>query len=126
MRGAGCVLILVLCAAAWAGEDWKAPAAAKSLKNPVPMAEGAKAGRALFQDNCVICHGTTGKGDGQAAAAMNPKPRSLVSRPVQAQTDGELFWKITEGRAAMPSWKALPEKDRWSLVDHLRGLAGRK
>ncbi len=120
------VSILVLSVSAWAGETWKAPAAAKATKNPVPLAEGAKAGQPIFQENCVICHGTAGKGDGEAAAAMNPKPPSLVSRPVQAQTDGELFWKITEGHEAMPPWKALPERDRWSLVDYIRSLAGKK
>ncbi len=118
--------LVVLSAAAWAGEDWKAPATAKNLKNPVALAEGAKAGQPLFQENCVICHGKGGKGDGEAAAGMSPKPKSLVSRPVQAQSDGELFWKITEGHEAMPSWKALPEKDRWSLVDYIRSLAGKK
>ena len=120
MRRAGVLfeLVLILSAGvAWSGQDWKAPATAKSMKNPVSMAEGAKTGQSVFQENCAICHGKGGKGDGEAAAAMNP---------VQVQTDGELFWKITEGREAMPSWKALSDKERWSLVDYIRSLAGKK
>ena len=112
--------------AGWAAETWKAPASAKALKNPIARAEGARLGQALFEENCVLCHGKAGKGDGAAAAGMNPKPKSLVDRTVQAQTDGELFWKITEGRDAMPSWKGLSEKERWSLVHRLRTLAEKK
>ena len=39
-------------------------------------------------------------------------------------TDGELFWKITTGRAPMPSWEdKLSEVQRWQLVNYLRLLA---
>ena len=40
-----------------------------------------KAGKAKYDANCVGCHGATGKGDGAAAAALNPKP--------QDHTDGK-------------------------------------
>ena len=65
-----------------------------------------------------------GKGDGEAAAAMKPRPKSLIDRTVQAQTDGELFWKITNGKAdgKMPSFSRLPELQRWQLVLYLRAL----
>lgn len=111
---------------AWAASEWKAPASAKAVKNPVDKARGVKVGQALFQENCVICHGKEGKGDGEAAAAMKPRPKSLIDRTVQAQTDGELFWKISEGREAMPGWKSIAEKERWSLVHYLRALAEKK
>ena len=119
---------IALVAAVWAGAatEWKAPESAKATKNPVDQATGVKLGQALFQENCVICHGPAGKGDGEAAAAMKPRPRSLVDRSVQAQTDGELFWKISEGHGAMPGWKSNSEKERWSLVHYLRALAGKK
>ena len=117
---------VLLAVSAWAAAEWKAPAAAKTTKNPVEKLSGVKVGEALYQENCVICHGKAGKGDGEAAAGMNPKPKPLISRSVQSQTDGELFWKISEGRDAMPSWKGLSEKERWSLVVFLRSLAGKK
>jgi mono/diheme cytochrome c family protein len=119
--------VLMVGGAAWAGAaEWKAPASARAVKNPVARAEAQKIGSSLFEENCVICHGKAGKGDGEAAAAMNPKPKSLVAASIQAQTDGELFWKISQGRDAMPGWSALAEKERWSLVHYLRALAGRK
>ena len=106
--------------------EWKAPASVKATKNPLDQATGLKLGRPLFQENCVICHGKAGKGDGEAAAAMKPRPKSLADTAVQAQSDGELFWKISEGREAMPGWKSISEKERWALVHHIRGLAGKK
>jgi hypothetical protein len=50
---------------------------------------------------------------------------SLLSRRVQAETDGALFWKISSGdtRAGMPSFSYLPAPERWQLVLHLRSLA---
>jgi hypothetical protein len=41
---------------------------------------------------------------------------------VQGQTDGELFWKISNGRGAMPPWKHLPEMERWRIVNYIRYL----
>ena len=120
--------VVLLSGGVFAGtaSEWKAPATAKAAKNPVDKVSGVKLGQALFQENCVICHGKTGKGDGEAAAAMNPRPKSLADKAVQAQTDGELFWKISEGREAMPGWKSLAEKERWSLVHYIRSLADTK
>ena len=119
--------ILVMGGVVWAGAaEWKAPASAKATKNPLDQATGLKLGGPLFQENCAICHGKAGKGDGEAAAAMNPRPKPLGDKAVQAQTDGELFWKISEGREAMPGWKSISEKERWALVHHIRSLAGKK
>ncbi len=123
----GIVGVALVCGVAWAGAvEWKAPASAKATKNPVDKVAGVKLGEALFRENCVICHGKAGKGDGEAAAAMKPRPKSLVDKTVQAQTDGELFWKISEGRDAMPGWKSISEKERWSLVHYIRALAEKK
>jgi mono/diheme cytochrome c family protein len=100
--------------------EWKAPAEAKNTKNPVKGTGNAKKN---VEINCVSCHGASGKGDGPAAAALPPpKPADWTSPKVQSQTDGELFWKVSNGRGAMPPWKHLPEKDRWEIVNYLRTL----
>jgi mono/diheme cytochrome c family protein len=105
---------------AWAQGPWNAPADAKKTKNPVKGVGNAKK---TIETNCVTCHGASGKGDGAAAAALPPpKPADWTSAKVQAESDGELFWKISNGRGAMPPWKHLPEKDRWEIVNYIRTL----
>jgi mono/diheme cytochrome c family protein len=111
----------------WAQGEWKAPPDAKNVKNPLADKKTDKAvlaeGKKLVDTNCVTCHGTSGKGDGPAAAALPPpKPADWTSAKVAVETDGELFWKISNGRGAMPPWKHLPEKDRWTLVNYVRSL----
>ncbi|HYS16803.1 MAG TPA: cytochrome c [Candidatus Binatia bacterium] len=102
---------------------WVAPADAKAMKNPVKGVGNAKK---AVETNCVSCHGPGGKGDGPAAAALPPpKPANWTSDAVQKQTDGELFWKISNGRGAMPPWKHLPENERWEIVNYIRTLKGK-
>jgi mono/diheme cytochrome c family protein len=43
---------------------------------------------------------------------------------ISSQADGELFWKVTEGKKPMPTYrKLLTETDRWSVIDYIRTLA---
>jgi mono/diheme cytochrome c family protein len=107
----------------WAQGEWSAPADAKAVKSPVKGVGNAKKS---VETNCVTCHGPGGKGDGPAAAALPPpKPANWTTAKVQKQSDGELFWKITNGRGAMPPWKHLPDKERWEMVNYIRTLKGK-
>ena len=110
--------------AAWAQGEWKAPADAKNVKNPLSgKKETVAEGKKLADTNCVSCHGPEGKGNGPAAAALPPpKPADWTSAKIASETDGELFWKISNGRGAMPPWKHLPDNQRWALVNYIRSL----
>lgn len=56
----------------------------------------------LFTVTCAGCHGPGGKGDGIAAAAMDPKPRDFTSAEWQASiTDEQLKKIILEGGPAV-------------------------
>ena len=102
---------------------WVAPADAKATKNPVKGIGNAKK---TVETNCVSCHGASGKGDGPAAVALPPpKPANWTSPAIQKETDGELFWKISNGRGAMPPWKHLPDQERWQVVNYIRTLNGK-
>lgn len=103
---------------------WVAPAQSASVANPVPATKDAVArGQSLFRANCEMCHGQHGRGDGMIAASLPVHPADLTSDAVQAQTDGALFWKMTEGRGPMPSARAtVPDAGRWALVDYIRTL----
>lgn len=85
--------------AASAQAPWTAPPAEKTKKSPIaPIAKVAEQGKKLAQVDCVSCHGANGKGDGPAAAALNPKPADWTSKKVQEETDEEIFWKISTGK----------------------------
>ncbi|MEP2774061.1 MAG: cytochrome c [Fulvivirga sp.] len=117
-------ILLVASIPARQSGEWKAPKEADALKNPYKNNnEAIKAGKKIYATMCVICHGEKGKGDGVAGAALNPKPTNLTTAAFHAQSDGAIFWKITEGRAPMASYKTtLSEEKRWQLVNYLRTL----
>jgi len=113
--------------AAWAQGEWKTPADAKNVKNPLADKKADKGalaeGKKLAETNCASCHGPEGKGNGPAAAALPPpKPADWTSSKVASESDGEIFWKISNGRGAMPPWKHLPDNQRWQLVNYIRSL----
>ena len=111
--------------AASAQTPWVAPEAEKARKNPLASdAKAIKQGEKIAKTNCASCHGPKGKGDGAASVALNPKPADWTSAKVQSESDGEIFWKISNGRGAMPPWKHLAENDRWALIRYIRSLGG--
>jgi mono/diheme cytochrome c family protein len=108
-----------------APEGWKAPARAARKKNPIAThVQSIAAGKVVYTTNCFSCHGPAGLGDGPAAKDLNPKPRNLSDPVIQSQSDGSIFWKITEGKKPMPTFdKLIPENDRWNVINYVRTLA---
>jgi len=90
-----------------------------------------KAGKAKYDANCIGCHGATGKGDGAAAAALNPKPQDHTDGKIMnALSDKYLFDIIKDGGAAMKkapfmpaSNKKLSDQEIWDVVAYIRSLA---
>jgi mono/diheme cytochrome c family protein len=91
----------------------------------------AKAGKLKYDANCVGCHGAAGKGDGAAAAALNPKPQDHTDgKAMKALSDKYLFEIIKDGGAAvkkapiMPaSGKKFSDQEIWDIVAYIRSLA---
>ena len=97
-----------------------------NMPNPVKAdAKSLAAGKALFQVNCESCHGKKGIGNGSKAADLKTVPGNFTKPSFQTQTDGAIFYKITEGRKEMPKAKKdLPNDiDRWNLVNYVRTFA---
>ena len=109
-----------------ARKPWVAPASERDVKNPIPInPKTLAAGEALFKANCVPCHGDKGNGEGEAGKTLNPRPADFTDAKLMSlETDGTLFWKMSKGRAPMPSWEDdLKEEERWELVNYIRQLS---
>ena len=100
---------------------WMAPDEYQTSKNPVVADLPSVArGEATFKQNCVVCHGAAGTGDGPGGAALTPKPADL-SMMVGMHPDGDIAWKIRNGRGPMPAWGSiLQENQVWDIVNFLR------
>ncbi len=121
----GTLVLAASLAVAHGAHEWNAPPEAKAMKSPLAATpEALAAGAALFGDKCANCHGEKGKGDGPDADQYAVKPQDLTDAGMMAaMTDGEIFWKISEGRRPMPNFKKqLADQQRWQLVQFVRSL----
>jgi mono/diheme cytochrome c family protein len=106
--------------------NWHAPASADKLinpfeKNPEAISEGKK----IYESMCLVCHGDKGKGNGAASVSLNPHPANFLSIEVRNESDGAIFWKLSEGNPPMASYKTLlTETQRWQVVNYIRKLEG--
>ena len=102
-----------------------------SMTGHAVMAAEVAQGRALYQQYCSACHGLQGKGDGPAAATMQPKPRNHTDGTyMNTLSDDHLVQVITAGGPAvqksplMPPWKGtLTPAQVQDIVVYLRTLA---
>jgi mono/diheme cytochrome c family protein len=104
-------------------KPWPVPDKYNKMTNPVKAdAASLNAGKALWAKHCQSCHGKSGKGDGTKAAELETHPGDFTQASVQGETDGAFFYKISEGRDDMPSFKKkIPdEEDIWSVVNYMR------
>lgn len=106
------------------GPKWTAPAAANGKKNPVDGNDAAtQTGKKIYVKECASCHGKTGTGNGPKAGDLSKEPGNFAKPEFQSQTDGAIFWKITQGNKPMPSFKTVyNEEERWGIVNYLRTL----
>jgi mono/diheme cytochrome c family protein len=92
----------------------------------VKAPETITAGRKIFMQNCAVCHGRNGLGNGEAANALSPSPALLaymIRRPIAV--DEYLLWTISDGGAQfgskMPPFKGkLASDDIWRVVAFMR------
>jgi len=110
-------------------QQWQAPAEALSLVNPLKNSpDAATKGKEFYMQKCADCHGKEGKGNGWMSAMTKRDGKALpatnlASKVVQANSDGELYWKITNGRSPMPAHRIrFEDYQRWAIVAFVRTL----
>ena len=117
------------------------PVGAPVAPNPTLM----KHGEWVYRGLCIGCHGIDGDGNGavwELADEYSPehklprKPRDFTEAVFKLRstpsgsfpTDVDLFRSISRGLVAdhdMPSFKFLPERDRWAVVAYIKTLSPR-
>ncbi len=102
-------------------QTWEVPDDQKSRVSPFLFTgEMVRSGESAYIKNCQSCHGTPGKDNW---AKLVPPPGDLATGQVAKQTDGELFYKITAGKAPMPEFRnVLSDDERWHLVAYIRSF----
>lgn len=90
-------------------------------------------GQALYGEQCAVCHGAEGGGDGGAAEFLFPKPRDFTRAYYKIRstesgslpTDEDLYETITRGMpgSAMPSFEWIPETERRALVEVVKSFS---
>lgn len=105
--------------------------AARAMQSPLPSSpEIAAKGKALYEGKgtCVNCHGAAGRGDGVAAAALDPSPRNFHHHGFwRHRTEGEVFWVIKNGSAGtgmLPFGGVLTDEEIWTVIQYERSFSG--
>lgn len=83
-------------------------------------------GKQVYASQCVACHGAEGKGDGPAAAALNPPPRNFTSGVWKlGGTPAQVFNTVSKGSpgTAMPPFGSLSLRLRWAVAHYVRSFA---
>jgi len=97
----------------------------------IAYAADAEQGKKLYEQFCATCHGQSGKGDGAAAAALNPKPRDHTDKEYMSKmSDDDMLKVIKNGGASvgksplMPPWGASLKDDQiQDIIAYVRTLS---
>ena len=80
-------------------------------------------GQRYYQQNCAVCHGDAGAGNGPATKYGVPGI-NLMTDMTKGRSDGYIYGMLRNGRGSMPSYNRIEEPDRWDVVNYVRGLQG--
>ena len=102
---------------------WVAPQEASIIQNPIPYSEISVAqGKDIYSKNCMNCHGVNAEGLNPKTTGLKQWTSNLVLG-LKNHSDGDFFWKIQNGKGAMPSFRnGLSENDIWNLINFIKSL----
>ncbi len=90
---------------------------------PTWEAAGLQAGKELYVDRCLTCHGCAGNGLGSYAGTLIVTPADFKQEPFRSMPDDQWFWHVSEGvqGSVMPPWKeSMTEEERWQVIRYIR------
>jgi len=102
------------------------------LRNPTDPsnAQSIARGQEVYRVYCIVCHGERGMGDGPVSSAGSKQGPFADVWPVtiaNVRSDGYIYNVIRVGNGGhfayrMPSYRRIPDTDRWHLVNYVRQL----
>lgn len=101
--------------------------AGRELYNPYnsDIKSVSEAGKKSFEENCAICHGN--KGDGNGAIVKNgkypsPPPSYFIDRLLELP-DGKMFHSVQYGKNMMGSYAGqLNKEECWQVISYIRQM----
>lgn len=107
------------------------PVDVNAIKEPwVENEQMVAGGKQIYAQNCAMCHGAGGAGDGVAGASLNPKPRNLVEGKWKFGGDSLGLMHVLEVGSpgtSMQSYKdSLKVNQRWALTQYIRSITKNK
>lgn len=82
----------------------------------------ATVGKAVFMDQCAICHGADASGRTPVAKSLGATIPDFRSKQAQSLADSDIRRVITEGKGSMPPLGNLSEGDITNLVAFIRSF----
>ncbi|MFN8475831.1 MAG: c-type cytochrome [Anaerolineae bacterium] len=97
------------------------------LKSPIPADSASiERGQQTYQENCLVCHGARGRGDGAAAITLNPRPADLRVHMAAGHPDSQIYDWVSNGvpGTGMPGWQdKLSSAQRWDVINYIKTFA---
>jgi len=90
---------------------------------PTWTAAQLQAGKELYVERCLTCHGCAGNGLGSYAGTLIVTPADFKQEPFRNMAEDEWFWHVSEGiqGTVMPPWKeSMTEEQRWQVIRYVR------
>src|SRR5262249_15840954 len=82
-------------------------------------------GKAIYEKNCIACHGPQGKGDGPAGKVIQPPAADFTSAASKKKSEADLLQTIENGKpgTAMVPWKTqLSQPELNDLIGYVMTL----
>ncbi|MBE0577135.1 MAG: c-type cytochrome [Desulfuromonadales bacterium] len=93
----------------------------------IPDKQSLNRGKELYNQQCAVCHGKEGRGDGAAAKSLTTPPANFLDLEHSSiYGPGEKFWILGNGSGdtGMPAFPQIDLVDRWNLVNYVLELQG--